>query len=217
MLSDIYASLAYGAVFALQTTIYLIVALVAALIWFQGKLLYMPTAHTKEAGKRGNAFNPLGYRSPAEYNLPYEEMRCVTADGVPLHGWLIRHVPERDGSTKKHSARGIPTILFFHGNAGNIGFRLDNALPLVNICQCNVVRSHAFVILLPIVARVHAVLVFKRALFYFCRPEDGSDKENYRTSYKANHATRLARTLPIIHLCLIYTLQIIQHGLLAAS
>lgn len=50
---------------------------------------------------------------PADIRLPFEDVSFTTEDGVNLHGWFI----PRDG------ARG--TVLFLHGNAGNVSHRLD--------------------------------------------------------------------------------------------
>lgn len=52
--------------------------------------------------------------TPATYNLPFEEVRFEAADGVRLHGWFV---PAR-------GARG--TLLWLHGNAGNISHRVHN-------------------------------------------------------------------------------------------
>jgi pimeloyl-ACP methyl ester carboxylesterase len=134
LIAEIYAALAYGAVFAFQTGAFLFVAVVAAVIFFQGRLLYMPTAHCDSSELRGNEHNPPGHRSPQEYALPYDDVRVTTADGVGIHGWLIRH----DNGNDDDNGRGVPTVLFFHGNAGNIGFRIDNARALHAVCQCNV-------------------------------------------------------------------------------
>ena len=53
--------------------------------------------------------------TPQQAGLPYEDVSLVTADGVTLHGWLV---------PAGESPRG--TVLFFHGNAGNISHRLDS-------------------------------------------------------------------------------------------
>lgn len=50
---------------------------------------------------------------PASVGLAFEDVRFFAEDGCRLHGWWIPH-PE---------ARG--TILYCHGNAGNISTRLD--------------------------------------------------------------------------------------------
>ena len=52
--------------------------------------------------------------TPAAAGLEYEDAWIDTEDGERLHGWFI---PALD-------ARG--TLLFFHGNAGNISHRLDS-------------------------------------------------------------------------------------------
>ena len=49
--------------------------------------------------------------TPTDWGLPYEDATLETADGVELHGWLIPY----------HGASR--TLLFFHGNAGNISHR----------------------------------------------------------------------------------------------
>ena len=51
--------------------------------------------------------------NPGDYGMPFEEVYFPTADGLTLHGWFI--------------PGGKPlTWLWFHGNAGNISYRLDN-------------------------------------------------------------------------------------------
>lgn len=69
----------------------------------QDSLLYLPGIPGREL-----------MASPADIGLSYEEVRLETADGVGLHGWYL----------PAPAARG--TLLFFHGNAGNISHRLDS-------------------------------------------------------------------------------------------
>lgn len=52
--------------------------------------------------------------TPADLGMAYEDVRIRTADGVTIHGWLV----PSEGSEV--------TLLFFHGNAGNIGDRVEN-------------------------------------------------------------------------------------------
>ena len=52
--------------------------------------------------------------TPENIGLTYQNVEFVTEDNVKLHGWFI---PNKN-------AKG--TILFFHGNAGNISHRLDS-------------------------------------------------------------------------------------------
>lgn len=60
--------------------------------------------------------------TPARDNVPYRDLRFESADGVPLHGWLL---------CPRHGApRG--TVLFLHGNAQNIG---DHVPPILWIVE----------------------------------------------------------------------------------
>ena len=51
--------------------------------------------------------------TPADVGLEYRDVYLTTSDGVRVHAW---HVP---GESKK-------TLLWLHGNAGNISHRVDN-------------------------------------------------------------------------------------------
>jgi uncharacterized protein len=52
--------------------------------------------------------------TPQSEGLAYEDIRFPAKDGVELHGWLV---PATDARF---------TLVWFHGNAGNIGHRVDN-------------------------------------------------------------------------------------------
>lgn len=77
--------------------------------------------------------NPSPLDSPARppWNLAFEDLEVKTADGVRLHGWFVRAPGSVDYTT-------APTVLFFHGNAGNIGMRLENIAMLVRSLLANV-------------------------------------------------------------------------------
>ena len=77
-------------------------AALAALIFFvQPKLLYYP-----ETGRDIVA-------TPDDAGLDYEPVEIATADGETLRGWFV----------PVSAATG--TVLFFHGNAGNISHRME--------------------------------------------------------------------------------------------
>lgn len=59
--------------------------------------------------------NPEGFRNPGERGIRYENVYLWTDDKVKLHAWML-----------KQSNPSRPTIVFFHGNAGNMGLRMDN-------------------------------------------------------------------------------------------
>jgi len=72
--------------------------------------------------------NPPTYRDPAEHSMLYENVYFTTSDGVKLHAWFI-HQPE---------PQCHPTIVFFHANAGNMGFRLANLKQLYESLHVNI-------------------------------------------------------------------------------
>ena len=51
--------------------------------------------------------------SPADVGLVYEDVEFPASDGVALHGWYV-------------PGRAPATLVWFHGNAGNISHRLGN-------------------------------------------------------------------------------------------
>ena len=56
--------------------------------------------------------------TPADVGLDFEDVSLTAADGTKLHGW---HVPGESSTT----------LLWLHGNAGNISHRVDNIAMLV--------------------------------------------------------------------------------------
>ncbi|MFQ5840769.1 MAG: alpha/beta hydrolase [Candidatus Methylomirabilales bacterium] len=52
---------------------------------------------------------------PSDFGLAYEEAIFAASDGVRLHGWFIP------------AAKARHTLVWFHGNAGNVSHRLANA------------------------------------------------------------------------------------------
>lgn len=68
---------------------------------FQAKMVFFPDPHVTQA--------------PEDIGLSYQEVSLSTSDGVLLHGWFV---PGPGGKKR-------PSVLFFHGNAGNISHRLQ--------------------------------------------------------------------------------------------
>ncbi|MCY4638241.1 MAG: alpha/beta hydrolase [Acidobacteria bacterium] len=75
-------------------------ALVALLALQERRLIFFPSRTLAAA--------------PADYGLRAEELSITAADGVTLHGWWIEGPGDR-------------VLIWYHGNAGNIGDRLHNA------------------------------------------------------------------------------------------
>lgn len=88
----------------LLTVVITYVVVVLLLFAFQKRLIFHP--------HRGLPHDP------GDLGLDYEETTFTTEDGAALHGW---YVPATE-------SRG--TVLFFHGNAGNIADRMDTILQL---------------------------------------------------------------------------------------
>ncbi len=66
--------------------------------------------------EKGTVFFPDSFMigTPADLGLAYEDVFFETEDGLRLHGWYIPH------------QESPITLLWFHGNAGNISHRLEN-------------------------------------------------------------------------------------------
>ncbi len=100
--------MAQGFRFLLSNTIvsmffllFVLYALACALLYlFQSRLVYFPDQKI--------------YATPHEIGLSYDELSLVTADGVRLSAW---HIPSEENRA---------TLLYCHGNAGNISHRLEH-------------------------------------------------------------------------------------------
>lgn len=72
--------------------------------WFEWRSVFIPYRQVEN--------------TPADFRLRFEDVTLTTADGVKLNGW---YVPQ---------AKAKLTVLFCHGNAGNIGHRFEKLLIL---------------------------------------------------------------------------------------
>ncbi|OSX68537.1 hypothetical protein BU14_2614s0001, partial [Porphyra umbilicalis] len=108
----------------------LVGATVAGLVLFQEKLLYHPTLPTRTLEG-----------SPADYGVDHSDVTLVAADGTRLHAWLL-HAPAAGsgggGAVAGRRPAGPATVLYFHGNAGNISHRLPDAARWVRDVGVNV-------------------------------------------------------------------------------
>ena len=66
------------------------------------------------------------HQTPHDVALSFDDVFFTTRDGVRLNGWFV---PHRDTS---------PTLLWFHGNAGNISHRLENIKLLHDKVKVNI-------------------------------------------------------------------------------
>lgn len=67
---------------------------------------------------------------PSKYDLLYESVDLITRDKIHIHSYLLKQ--------RENLFNTAPTLVCFHGNAGNIGQRLIQAKYFYNYCECNV-------------------------------------------------------------------------------
>lgn len=77
----------------------LLIFFILYLKYYEKKAIYFPTRKIE--------------LTPKEIDLEFEDVYFFSSDGIKLNGWYI---PAKESRT---------TILFCHGNAGNIGHRID--------------------------------------------------------------------------------------------
>ena len=99
----------------------LMAAVFGALYHYQDTLLYFPDQPVTSR---------VFVQNPAVLGFPFENLYIKTQDGVSINAIFIKQPPQFQSS--------VPTVLFFHGNAGNVGHRLTNARSWHSYCGCNV-------------------------------------------------------------------------------
>jgi fermentation-respiration switch protein FrsA (DUF1100 family) len=88
----------FGTILATIAIIYVIILIIMYVM--QSGLIYFPSRSI--------------YLTPRDIGLEFEEVNLDAGDDVKIHGWFVPH----------DSARA--TLLFFHGNGGNISHRLES-------------------------------------------------------------------------------------------
>jgi hypothetical protein len=120
----------------------LLLTLTVVLYFNQEKLLYHPNP---PGTPKKPEENPEGCKAPSEWNkkgysmydprradeadpIPFEDVLVETVDGEKIHTWLLL----------QDNAEYVPTLIYFHGNAANMGFRLQNAADMYGISKLNI-------------------------------------------------------------------------------
>ncbi|KAL4508029.1 hypothetical protein ABPG72_021402 [Tetrahymena utriculariae] len=125
MASDISGLTYFTFKFGLFLVAFLVV--VAFLLYkFQNKILYIPVI---QGLPKSQDQNQLGMQNPSQIGLDYEDINILTDDNVKLHGWIA----------KRPNPKNVPTVIYFHENAGNIGTRIVYMKEYNNQANCNVV------------------------------------------------------------------------------
>jgi fermentation-respiration switch protein FrsA (DUF1100 family) len=82
--------------------VFFVLAYAAFLLLFENKIIFHPSPY------------PEGFWNPTSLGVPAQDIYFKSEDGVKLHGWFIP------------APKAVATLLWFHGNAGNLSHRLDN-------------------------------------------------------------------------------------------
>ncbi len=94
---------------AMTTLLLILLAIIFFVVWLswnEPRMLYHPSREIEQ--------------TPNQVGLHYENINLTTSDGVNINGWFV---PGENLAEDDHVTR--LTVLFFHGNAGNISHRLD--------------------------------------------------------------------------------------------
>jgi fermentation-respiration switch protein FrsA (DUF1100 family) len=73
--------------------------------------------------------------TPANLGIPFDDVYFMTQDGHSLNGWFI---PAPAGDAAADTGNSDITLLWFHGNAGNIGHRVDDLALFHHLLGVNV-------------------------------------------------------------------------------
>lgn len=82
--------------------IFLVLFYAGLLLVFENKIIFHPSKY------------PDGMWTPASIGVAAQDIYFTAEDGTKLHGWFIP------------APKPVATLLWFHGNAGNISHRIDN-------------------------------------------------------------------------------------------
>lgn len=105
--------------------------LLLVLVVRQRSILYVPVPPNTA---RSPGENPVQLRTPDQHpwNMDYENVMIPTEDGLSVNTWFIYHRAEALQNKVPY------TVVYFHGNAGNIGFRLENLRDMHKKLQLNI-------------------------------------------------------------------------------
>ena len=74
-------------------------------------------------------------RTPADLGIPFNDVYFETDDGYTLNGWFL---PAPTGEAARDTGNSDITLLWFHGNAGNMGHRVDDLALFHHLLGVNV-------------------------------------------------------------------------------
>lgn len=107
--------------YALSGMTIAVLAILTGVYTMQTKLIYIPHF---PPGSRQDVWRPnrFGFEK-------FEEVTLTSSDGVRIHAFWI--------PARKVGSKSVPTVLFFHANAGNVGHRLPILRRLSDMVDVN--------------------------------------------------------------------------------
>ena len=93
----------------LAVLLLLVVTAMGMTDWLDRKFVFFPTAAIE--------------RTPADVGLKFEDVYFPTDDGLTLNGWFVPAPPTAGEAAGRVAGT---TLLWFHGNGGNLGHRVDD-------------------------------------------------------------------------------------------
>jgi fermentation-respiration switch protein FrsA (DUF1100 family) len=104
----------------------LILGFVALVMLFEDRFIYFPVKYPEGVWDVETLSAPRG-----EVSTKVEDVWFQAADGVKLHGWYC--TPQRNADGQTTSLPTAMTLLWFHGNAGNISHRFASIEKLIEL------------------------------------------------------------------------------------
>lgn len=97
----------------------LVISLMALVMLFEDRFIYFPSKYPEGDWDVGR----LQAARAGEPSAKIEDVWMTAADGVRLHGWYCTPPSQTDGEEQSSLSSSRMTLLWFHGNAGNLSHR----------------------------------------------------------------------------------------------
>lgn len=111
---------------AIVVVVVTIVLLAGAIMLFEDRFIYFPSKYPEGLWER-----PERHVREGEIFPLIEDVYLTASDGIRIHGWFCTPQQRLNGEDKPLTAE--MTLLYFHGNAGNISYRYEFIRKLMTI------------------------------------------------------------------------------------
>eukprot|EP00746_Dinoflagellata_sp_MGD_P131667 gnl/MRDRNA2_/MRDRNA2_65431_c0_seq4.p1 gnl/MRDRNA2_/MRDRNA2_65431_c0~~gnl/MRDRNA2_/MRDRNA2_65431_c0_seq4.p1 ORF type:complete len:251 (+),score=40.16 gnl/MRDRNA2_/MRDRNA2_65431_c0_seq4:59-754(+) len=114
-----------------QFGFFLFASMIIMLVARQRSIMYVPVP---PGATRSPRENPRPYRSPRFWGIQYKDVMIESKDGTKIHAWLMLQKEQKNPEDSEDPF----TVIFFHGNAGNIGHRMENFRDMYGKLRVNI-------------------------------------------------------------------------------